>query len=87
VTNEVLDAERFEQVLRPHLRFLNATAELRSDAPLVDLGLDSMQAVELLFDIEEEYGVTLPDEAITAETFDTVVTLRCAVTAAVNSGV
>jgi acyl carrier protein len=63
--------DQFEQVLRPHLPYLGADQPLPPDASLQDLGLDSMQAVELLFDIEENYDVTLPDDQLTADTFAT----------------
>ncbi|SFC88260.1 phosphopantetheine-binding protein [Streptomyces aidingensis] len=36
------------------------------------LGLDSMGVVQLLTDLEETYGLELPDELITEETFETV---------------
>ena len=61
----------FETILRRRLAYLAADAELPQDAPLKELGLDSMQAVELVFDLEDELDVMLPDEAMTAETFAT----------------
>jgi acyl carrier protein len=60
----------FVKVLRPYLRFIGA-AELTSTSRLFDLGLDSMQAVELLFAIEDEYGIELGDEQLTDATFET----------------
>jgi acyl carrier protein len=77
-----MDDRAFEAVLRRHLKFLPAGAPLPDEAALPELGLDSMQAVELLFDLEDEIGVTLPDGAMVAETFATVASLRRAVTAA-----
>lgn len=38
-----------------------------------------MQAVELVFDIEDELGVALPDEAMTARVFETAASLQAAV--------
>jgi acyl carrier protein len=43
-----------------------------------------MEAVELLLDLELELGIVLPDEAMTAETFATLSSLRAAVAAAVK---
>jgi acyl carrier protein len=74
--------DSYEAVLRRHLTYLAADQPLAADAPLKDLGLDSMQAVELVFDLEDELGVALPDEAMTAETFATARSLWSAVTAA-----
>jgi acyl carrier protein len=63
--------ETFEKVLRQHLPYLKADAPLDPDAPLKEFGLDSMKAVDLVFDLEDELGVALPDDAMTAETFST----------------
>ncbi|MGI5499287.1 phosphopantetheine-binding protein [Lentzea sp. CA-135723] len=78
----------FDVVLRRHLKNLPEDAELPRDAPLKKFGLDSMQAVELLFDLEDELGVVLPDEMMTGDTFATAESLRHAVgTAADDSAV
>ena len=53
---------------------------------LRDLGLDSMQAVELLFGIEETFGVSLPDEELNDTTFDTAGSLWNAVQVALDGG-
>ncbi|MFB0840131.1 phosphopantetheine-binding protein [Arthrobacter sp. E44] len=65
-----MDNDRFDEVLRGHLNSGGSTP-IDPDAPLKDLGLTSMEAVELLFDLEDEFGVELPDEAMTDETFST----------------
>ncbi len=62
---------RLITLLRPFLRLLPAEAELPMDAELGKLGLDSMQSIELLMALEQEFGVTIPDEKITVETFAT----------------
>lgn len=62
---------RLTALLRPHLRLLTAGAELPMDADLGKLGLDSQQAIDLLMALEQEFGVTIPDEKITAESFAT----------------
>jgi acyl carrier protein len=71
----------FAALIRPHLRFLPDGADLAPDAPLRSLGLDSMQAIELLFDIEDKYGVVLPDDKLSSETFETAQSLWQAVDA------
>jgi acyl carrier protein len=60
---------RFLDLVSEHLRYLDPDARLRPDMDLRALGLDSMRAVNLLLDIEDEYGVALPDSALTAATF------------------
>jgi acyl carrier protein len=78
MTTPAID-NRFEALLRRRLRNLPAGTALDAEAPLKDLGLDSMDAVELVFDIEDEMGVELPDDAMTAETFATAHSLYTAV--------
>ncbi len=64
-------SQKLEAVLRPHLRFLEGNAPLGRDQPLGDLGLDSMAAVNLLLDLEQAFDVQIPDDLLSAETFET----------------
>jgi acyl carrier protein len=43
------------------------------EAPLKDLGIDSLGTAELLFNIEDQFGVTLPPEAVHLTTLADVV--------------
>jgi acyl carrier protein len=61
----------FINVIRGHLKYLKPGEELDADKSLKLLGLDSMAAIDLLLDIEDVYGVTLPDRYLTDETFST----------------
>ena len=38
------------------------------EATLTELGLDSLTIVELLFDVEDEFGIEVPEERATLET-------------------
>jgi acyl carrier protein len=69
-------------IVRRHLSHLAPGEELLDHAVLRDLGLDSMGAVELMFDLEEAFGITMPDEALTPETFGTAATIAAAVRSA-----
>jgi acyl carrier protein len=60
----------FTVLLRRFLRFADGQ-ELTEESRLFDLGLDSMQSVELLFEIEDTYGVELPPELLVDATFET----------------
>ena len=40
-------------------------AQLTPDQPLASLGIDSLGMVEMLFFIEEEFGVQFPSEGVT----------------------
>lgn len=39
---------------------------IEDDTPIAELGADSLDVVELLTKLEEEYGVYVPDEDITS---------------------
>jgi acyl carrier protein len=60
----------FAETLRPFLRFAG-DRPIEEDSDLRQLGLDSMQAIELLFAIEDEFGTTLADDLMTDATFQT----------------
>lgn len=63
--------ERFEQILRNNLKGLAAAAPLTADISLPDLGLNSVQTVSLLIELEETYEINLPEEAMVYRTFST----------------
>jgi len=60
----------FTALLRPHLKYAG-DRDIPGDASLRDLGLDSMRAIDLLFAVEDAYGVVIPDERLTEATFET----------------
>jgi acyl carrier protein len=55
-------------MLKPFLPHLN-NRPITADTPLRQYGLDSMQAIELMFAVEDTFGVELSDELLTEETF------------------
>ena len=63
---------------------LAASDSLDPSSELVDLGLDSFNTVEILVRLEEEFGIELPDEELTVETFQTVNSLWSLVAAALR---
>jgi acyl carrier protein len=75
---------RFTELLTPFLKFLGER-EITPDASLRELGLDSMQAIELLFAIEDTFGVTLPDDDMNDDTFATAGSLWTVVRAAIDA--
>ena len=66
------------ELLEPQLivllreRLLETSAPLEATTDLYALGLDSMAIMQLLILVEEEYGVSLPEGALTRENFSTV---------------
>lgn len=63
--------ETFLAIVREHLKFLPAGVRLGPDSPLRDYGLDSMAAVSLVVDLEDEFRVQIPDSRLTAEALST----------------
>ncbi|MCR6483505.1 phosphopantetheine-binding protein [Amycolatopsis sp. OK19-0408] len=74
---------RFTELLARFLRFLDGR-EITPESNLRELGLDSMQSIELLFAIEDVFDVALPDEDLTDATFATAGSLWKAVAAALG---
>jgi acyl carrier protein len=68
----------FAAILRPFLKYAG-TRDLAPESSLRDLGLDSMQAIELLFALEDTYQVAIPDDLLTNATFETAGSLWAAV--------
>jgi acyl carrier protein len=56
----LLPAE-FEKLLRPYCNAVADGERIDPEAPLWMLGMDSMEIVNLIADIEDEYGLTFPD--------------------------
>jgi acyl carrier protein len=61
----------FRKTLLTHLPYAD-NADFAATDELTALGLNSMGVVQLLTDLEETFGLELPDELITEETFGTV---------------
>lgn len=70
----------FPSTLRPFLKYVGS-APITAESSLRDLGLDSMQAIELLFAVEDAYQVSLPDEVLDDATFATAGSLWAVVEA------
>ncbi|MES2506845.1 MAG: acyl carrier protein [Verrucomicrobiota bacterium] len=62
---------RLLALLRPHLRMLAADTPIRLDDDLGKLGLDSLESIDVLMEIESEFGVAIPDDQITVDTLST----------------
>ena len=51
-------------------------AEVKPDSRLVDVGLTSMDMVNLMLSVEAEFDFTIPQDQITPENFQSVKTLE-----------
>jgi acyl carrier protein len=52
------------------------TAEVKPDSLLVDVGLTSMDMVNLMLGVEAEFDFTIPQDEITPENFQSIKTLQ-----------
>jgi acyl carrier protein len=75
---------QFETAVRGHLADPPPLGELDPDLDLAAAGVDSLETIGLITDIEEAFAITLPDEALTVETFATPQALWQAVAACLS---
>ncbi|MCA1536077.1 acyl carrier protein [Bradyrhizobium sp. NBAIM03] len=76
--------QAFDTVLRNRITKLvkgileqnSLTAEVTPSAKLVDIGLTSMDMVNLMLGVEAEFDFTIPQSEITPENFQSVETLE-----------
>jgi acyl carrier protein len=71
---------RITALVRDILAQNSITATVAPDALLVDVGLTSMDMVNLMLGVEAEFDFTIPQERITPENFQSVQTLERLVT-------
>lgn len=62
-------------VIRPRCRFVPPDAALDIDAPLLELGVDSLEMVELIIEIEDTFHLEVPPELLTPEVFTSIRTI------------
>ena len=56
--------EQVHSVVRAFVRDLNLDVSVPFESTFDALGIDSMSLVDLLFTLEREFDVTIPDEAL-----------------------
>ena len=69
------ERQRFLEVLVRHLGAAESVADICAGKSLRMLGLNSMRAVDLVIDLEEELDFVFPDAEFTDETFSTAARL------------
>ncbi|MER5572898.1 phosphopantetheine-binding protein [Streptomyces massasporeus] len=78
---------RFTELLRPFLKHAGQEEiTITGDTDLRRLGVGSMQAIELLFRLEDTFGIELPDEDMNDTTFATAGNLWRVVAAQLPDG-
>jgi len=66
--------ERLKRLIVERLKLQVKPEEIDENAPLFGegLGLDSIDALELVVGLEQEFGVQVPDEAVGREAFASI---------------
>ena len=75
-TNDLI--EKIKQLIIQRLKLVDMTPEMiETDAPLFGegLGLDSIDALELVLGMEKEFGVIIPDAEVGKKVFQSVRTM------------
>ena len=70
--------EKIKQLIIQRLKLVDMTPEMiESEAPLFGegLGLDSIDALELVLGLEKEFGVIIPDAEVGRKVFQSVKTM------------
>lgn len=80
--NQTIDIAGVKHVLIKTLAIEDRVDALTADTPLTSIPeLDSLAVLELVVDLESHFGITVEDEDVTAEVFDTIGTLAAFVEA------
>jgi acyl carrier protein len=61
----------FADLLRAHLPLLEPGQPIDAGLNLADSGLDSLATVSLLIELEDAFGVMVPDDKLSGATFET----------------
>ncbi|WP_315778505.1 MULTISPECIES: phosphopantetheine-binding protein [unclassified Bradyrhizobium] len=69
-------SRRIVALVRDILAQNSTAADVAADAKLVDVGLTSMDMVNLMLAIEAGFDFTIPQELITPENFQSIATLE-----------
>jgi acyl carrier protein len=70
VEASLLDPD-LERILRMHARFLAAGTVIDPDLSIASLGVDSLDMIELVVQLEGRFDVEIPPDEVTPETFST----------------
>ena len=60
-----LGIESLLRLITPYLRYIESAEDVDPHQNLIEAGLDSMTAIDMLLAIEEFYGILIPDQVVT----------------------
>lgn len=63
--------QEFDDLLRSHCRFVGPGTEIDPGASLPELGMDSLEVVELIVELEDCFAFTFPESLLTPQVFAT----------------
>lgn len=63
--------DQYEALLRAHSRLADEVASIPPDTGFALLGIDSMEIVSLVVDLEDMLGLEFPEDLLTPEVFAT----------------
>lgn len=64
-------SSELEQILRKHARFIATGTDINADTSLASIGVDSLDIIELIVQIEDNFDLEIPAEQVTPQTFAT----------------
>jgi acyl carrier protein len=76
--------DRYDAVIRAHCRFADVTHDIGPDESLTLLGVDSMELISMIVDLEETFAFEMPEEFMVPEVFGTPGALWAALAAHLN---
>jgi acyl carrier protein len=66
---------KFDLLIRQHCRFVESGDDFEAQTPMHMLGVDSLEIVELIVDLEEQYNISFPEDFLTPQVFATPMTI------------
>lgn len=72
-------SRKFDDIIRMHTRFVEPLAPIDPHALMATLGADSLDIVELIVNLEDQFGIAFTEEMLTPEVFATPMTIWRAV--------
>ena len=71
--------EKVLNIVKNYVDEMFADKEIEMNESLADLGMDSFNVIYMLLDIEDAFGVQIPDNMLTPELFESAETIHNAV--------
>lgn len=82
---ETMNKESVRQLIGAYAKLNADITEISDDGDLFDAGLTSLNTVNLMLAIEDEYDIEFDDDSLTRETFQSVDSLMAVVSSLVKA--